>query len=80
MDPLRMNGYFFYAVLEELPVVKEFSRVKWRRHEEFGYNMLGFVFKNSVCKAVLNAHPNSVLKVYRLDEQLKTIKARMDQI
>ena len=74
MDPLRMNGYFFYAVLEELRVIKEFSRVKWRRHKEFGYNMLGLVFKNSVSKAVLDACPNPILKVNGLDEQLKTVK------
>ena len=48
MDPLQTNGYFLYAALEELRVLKEFSRVKWRCHEEFGYNMLGFVFENSV--------------------------------
>jgi hypothetical protein len=61
-------------------VLKEFSRVKWRRHEEFGYNMLGFVFKNSVSKAVLDARPNPILKVNGFDEQLRTIKAAMDQI
>ena len=80
MDPLRTNGYFFYAALEELRVLKEYSRVKWRRHEEFGYNMLGFVFENSISKAVLDACPNAILKVNGLDEQLKTIKAGMDQI
>ena len=80
MDPLRTNGYFLYAALEELRVLKEFSRVKWRRHEEFGYNMLGFVFENSVSKAVLDAQPNPILKVIGLNEQLKTIKAGMDEI
>jgi hypothetical protein len=30
MDPLTTNGYFFYAALEELRVLKEFSRMKWR--------------------------------------------------
>ena len=80
MDPLRTNGYFFYAALEELRVLKEFSRVKWRRHEEFGYNMLGFVFENSVSKAVLDARPNPILKVTGLEGQLQTIKASMDQI
>ena len=68
MDPLRTNGYFFYAALEELWVHKEYSRVKWRRHEEFGYNMLGFVFKNSVSKAVLDTQPNPILKVIGLNE------------
>ena len=76
MDPLRTNGYFFYAALEELRVLKEFSRVKWRRLEE----LLGFVFENSVSKAVLDAQPNPILKVIGLNEQLKTIKAGMDQI
>jgi hypothetical protein len=80
MDPLRTNGYFLYAALEELRVLKEFSRVKWRRHEEFGYNMLGFVFENSVSKVVLDARPNPILKVNGFDEQLRTIKATMDQI
>jgi hypothetical protein len=78
MDPLQTNGYFLYAALEELRVLKEFSRVKWRRHEEFGYNMLGFVFENSVSKAVLDARPNPVLKLVGLDEQLKVIRATMD--
>ena len=59
-------------------MLKEFSRVKWRRHEEFGYNMLGFVFENSVSKAVLDARPNPVLKLVGLDEQLKVIRATMD--
>ena len=80
MDPFPTNGYFFYADLEELRVLKELSRVKWRRHKEFGYNMLGLVFKNSVSKAVLDACPNPILKVNGLDEQLKTIKAGIDQI
>jgi hypothetical protein len=80
MDPLQTNGYFLYAALEELCVLKEFSRVKWRRHEEFGYNMLGFVFENSVSKAVLDARPNLVLKLVGLDEQLKVIRATMDHI
>jgi hypothetical protein len=78
MDPLQTNGYFLYAALEELRVLREFSRVKWRRHEEFGYNMLGFVFENSVSKAVLDARPNPVLKLVGLDEQLKVIRATMD--
>ncbi len=56
-------------------MLKEFSRVKWQRHEEFGYNMLGFVFKNSVSKVVLDARPNPVLKFVGLDEQLKVIRA-----
>ena len=30
MDPLQTNGYFLYAAIEELCVLKEFSRVKWR--------------------------------------------------
>ncbi len=80
MDPLQTNGYFLYAALEELWVLKEFSRVKWRHHEEFGYNMLGFVFKNRVSKAVLDARPNLVLKLIGLDEQLKVIRASVDHI
>lgn len=36
MDPLRTNGYFLYAALEELRVLREFKAAKWRRHEEFG--------------------------------------------
>jgi hypothetical protein len=78
MDPLQTNGYFLYAALEEIRVLREFSRVKWRCHEEFGYNMLGFVFENSVSKAVLDARPNPVLKLVGLDEQLKVIRATMD--
>jgi hypothetical protein len=80
MDPLCTNGYFLYATLEELRVLKEFLRVKWRRHEDVGYNMLGFVFENSVSKAVLDAHPNVILKVNGLDKQLKVIWARMDHM
>jgi len=80
MDPLQTNGYFLYAALEELRVLKEFSRVKWRRHEEFGYNMLGFVCENSVSKAVFDARPNPVLKMIGLDKQLKTIQASVDHI
>ena len=80
MDPLTTNGYFLYAALEELRVLKEFSRVKWRRHEDFGYRMLGFVFENSVLKAMLDARPNAILKVNGLDGEIKSIKARMDQI
>lgn len=80
MDPLRTNGYFFYVALEELWVLKDFSRVKWRGHEEFGYNTLGFVFENSVLKAVLDARRNPILKVTGQEGQLQTIKASMDQI
>jgi hypothetical protein len=80
MDPLQTNGYFLYAALEELRVLKEFSKVKWRCHEDFGYNMLGFVFKNSVSKAVLDARPNTVLKMIGLDEQVKAIRALVDHI
>jgi hypothetical protein len=61
-------------------VPKEFLRVKWRRHEEFGYNMLGFVFENSISKAVLDARPNPVLTLIGLDEQLKVIRASIDHI
>ena len=80
MDPLTTNGFFLYTALEELRVLKEFSRVKWRRHEEFGHNMLGFVFENSVSKAVLDARPNPVLKLVGLDEQLKSMRATMDHM
>jgi hypothetical protein len=80
MDPLQTNGYFLYTALEELWVLKEFSKVKWRCHEEFGYNMLGFIFENSISKAVLDAHPNPVLKMIGLDEQLKAIRASVDHI
>ncbi len=66
--------------MEELRVLKEFLRVKWRRQEEFGYNMLGFVFENGVSKAVLDARPYAILKVSRLDEQLKVIQAGMDHM
>ena len=71
MDPLQTNGYFLYAALEELRILKEFAKVKWRRHEEFGHNMLRFVFENSVSKAVLDARPNPVLKLNVVDEQMK---------
>ena len=80
MDPLQTNGYFLYAALEELRVLKEFSKVKWRRHEEFGHTMLGFVFENSVSKAVLDARPNPVLKLNGVDEQLKVFRATVDHI
>ena len=80
MDLLRTNGYFLYATLEELHTLKEFVCVKWRRGGEFGYNMLGFVFENSVSKAVLNARPNEILKFTGLDEQMKVIKAGMDHM
>ena len=80
MDPLQTNGYFLYAALEELRVLKEFSKVKWRRHEEFGHTMLGFVFENSVSKAVLDARPNLVLKLNGVDEQLKVFRATVDHI
>ncbi|KAL3791415.1 hypothetical protein ACHAW5_005789 [Stephanodiscus triporus] len=46
MDPLRTNGYFFYAAWRSWGP-HEFSRVKWRRHEEFVYNMLGFVSRTA---------------------------------
>ncbi len=80
MDPLQTNGYFLYAALEELWVLKEFSKVKWCCHEEFGYNMLGFVFENSISKAVLDARPNPVLEMIRLEEQLKAIRVLVDHI
>jgi hypothetical protein len=80
MDPFQTNGYFLYAALEELRVLKEFSKVKWRRHEEFGHNMLGFVFENSVSKAVLDACPNPVLKLNGVDEQLKVFSATVDHM
>jgi hypothetical protein len=69
-----------YAALEELRVLKEFSKVKWRRHEEFGHTMLGFVFENSVSKAVLDARPNPILMKNGVDEQLKVFRASMDHI
>ena len=80
MDPLQTNGYFLYAALEELRVLKEFSTVKWRRHEGFGHNMLGFVFENSVSKAVLDACPNPVLKLNGVDKQLKAFWATVDHM
>jgi hypothetical protein len=80
MDPLCSNGYFLYAALEELRVLREFKEAKWRRHEEFGFNMLGFVFENSVSKSVLDARPNPVLKINGLDEQLKGIRGTMDHM
>ena len=42
--------------------------------------MLGFIFENSILKAVLDAQPKPIFKVIGLNEQLKTIKAGMDQI
>ncbi len=80
MDPLRTNGYFLYAALEEFRVLKEFLRVKWRRHKEFGYNMLGIVFENSVSKAILDTCPNGILKIKGLDKQLKVIQAGKDHM
>ena len=80
MDPLQTNGYFLYAALKELRILKDFSKVKWRRHEEFGHNMLGFVFENSVLKAVLDAHPNLVLKLNVVVKQMKVIQATVDHI
>ena len=80
MDPLQTNGYFLYAALEELRVLKEFSKVKWRRQEEFGHTMLGFVFENSVSKAVLDARPNPVLKLNGVNEKLRVVQATMDHM
>jgi hypothetical protein len=80
MDPLCTNGYFLYAALEELRVLKDFSKVKWRRHEEFGYNMLGFVFENSVSKAVWDTRPNPILKFNGHEDQMKVIRAGMDHM
>ena len=73
MDPLQTNGYFLYVALKELKVLKEFPRVKWHRHEEFGHNMLGFVFENSISKVVLDACPNPTLKMVGLDKQVKAL-------
>jgi hypothetical protein len=42
--------------------------------------MLGFVFENSVSKAVLDARPNPVLKFIGVDEQLKVFWATVDHI
>ncbi len=75
MDPLTTNGYFLYAALEELRVLREFKAARWRRHEEFGFNMLGFVFENSVSKAGLDTWPNPVLRLNGLDEQIKAVRA-----
>ncbi len=61
-------------------MLKEFSKVEWRCREEFGYNMLGFVFENSISKVVLDAPPNLVLKMIGLEEQLKAIRASVDHI
>ena len=61
-------------------MLKDFSKVKWRRHDEFGYNMLGFVFENSVSKAVLDARPNPVLKVLAMEDKLKGMQAELDHI
>ena len=61
-------------------MLKEYSRVKWRRHEEFGYNMLGFAFENSISKAVLDARSNPVLKLIGIDKQFKVIWALIDHI
>jgi hypothetical protein len=80
MDPLRTNGYFLYTALEELHVLEEFLVAKWRRHEEFGYNMLDFVFENSVSKAVLDARLNPILKLTGLEEQLKLVWGIMDHM
>ncbi len=80
MDPLYTNGYFLYAALEELHVLKEFSKVKWKKHKKFGHNMLGFVFGNSVSKAVLDSCPNLIFKANGLDDQLKVICATMDHM
>ena len=80
MDPLQTNGYFLYAAFEELPVLKKFSKVKWRRHKEFGHNVLGFVFENSVSKAVLDAWINPVLKLNGVDKQLKVFWATVDHV
>ena len=80
MDPLTSNGYFLYAALEELRVLREFKAAKWRRHEEFGYNMLGFVFENSVSKAGLDARPNPVLRLNGVDEQIKAVRACIDHM
>ncbi len=80
MDPLRTNGYFLYAALEELRVLWEFKAAKWHRHEEFGFNMLGFVFENSVSKAVLEARPNPILRMNGLDEQLKLVRGMINHM
>ncbi len=42
--------------------------------------MLGFVFENSMSKAVLDARPNPVLKFIGVDEQLKVFWAMVDHI
>ena len=80
MDPLTANGYFLYAALDELRVLLEFARSKWRRHEEFGYNMLGFVFKSSVSRAVLDARPNQVLRVNGLNKEIKVLSAGVNHM
>jgi hypothetical protein len=80
MDPLCTNGYFLYAALEELRVLWEFKAAKWPRHEEFGFNMLGFVFENSVSKAVLDARPSPILRVNTMDEQLKSVRGTINHM
>ncbi len=80
MDPLRTNKHFLYAALEELRVLWEFLVAKWWHHDKFGYNMLGFVFENSVSKVVLDAHPNQVLKMNGFEEQLKLVRGTIDHM
>jgi hypothetical protein len=39
-----------------------------------------FVFKNSVSKAMLDAHPNLVMKMVGLDKQVKALRATLDHM
>jgi hypothetical protein len=40
----------------------------------------GFVFENSVLKAILDARPNPMLKLNKLEEQLRSIQGAMDHM
>ena len=42
--------------------------------------MLGFVFKNSVSKVVLDARPNPVLKLNGVDKKLKVFQTQVDHM
>jgi hypothetical protein len=42
--------------------------------------MLGFIFENSVLKAMLDTRPNPILKLTGLEEQLKLVWGIMDHM
>ena len=83
-DPVRVNGLYLYAALEELRVLQDFEAHNYRRHPKYNQMVVLHLFDNCLPRAVyekgLVGPGRDSLRFARLEQSIAENKVGVDRV